>query len=175
MLTDFEPLHFRGHAYDPRTLGAPLETMVLRATMEGGAPNSAGAGLAQVFLLDFEAINHDRARRVHSIARDGAAHGRVCSCGLVLGERGDAATTHGHLDTDTWQPTDLVVVAHQRSAGRERLTVVCQRCGWSAPSFSVESAHAAGRDHVCGDVPHPTAAIARTVSRCGCRPGDGLT
>jgi hypothetical protein len=151
VLTEIEPLPFRDPTYDPRILSAPLETMALRATMEGSPRNSASAGLAQVFLLDFEAVNHDRARRVHSVASEGGAHGRVCSCGLVMGERGDPVTTRGHLDTDTWRPTDLVVVAHEQSRGRERFAVVCHGCGWAATAWSADSAHASGREHACED------------------------
>jgi hypothetical protein len=161
VLTDFQPLHYRDHAYDPRVLSAPLETMVVQATLEGSPPGSTPAGLAQVFLLDFEAVNRDRARRVHSVARDTTAHGRVCSCGLVMGERGDPLTTRGHLDTDTWQPTELVVVAHERSPGRERFAVTCHLCGWAAVAWSADSAHASGDEHACGADSRPAATTAK--------------
>lgn len=146
----FEPLRYRDHSYDPRILAAPLETMMLRVALATSSRNSAGAGFAQVFLLDYEAVNRDRARRVHSIASEGGPHGRVCSCGLVLGD-GDPVTTDGHLDTDRWEPVSAVVVVHEDARGRERFAAVCHRCGWAATAWSLQTACTHVDDHACGD------------------------
>ena len=148
MPMQFEPLRYRDHSYDPRILAAPLETMMLRVALATSSRGSAGAGFAQVFLLDYEAVNRDRARRVHSIASEGGAHGRVCSCGLVLGD-GDPVTTAGHLDTESWEPTPAVVVVHEDARGRERFAAVCHRCGWAGTAWSLDTAHASVDDHPC--------------------------
>ena len=72
---------------------------------------------------------------MHSVAYTGRPHGNVCSCGLVMGEL-DPATAGGHLDTDTWDRTDLVVVAHQpdpREAGSFRRRLPRLRVGRAGP------------------------------------------
>ena len=148
MLTQLEPLPFRGHSYDPRILAAPLEALVLRATLARAKRGSGEAGLAAVFLLDLEGVLHDRRRRVHSIASSGGPLGRICSCGLVLGDLDPGAAT-GHLETDTREPTHHVVLAREPSPRRERFAVTCQSCGWTATAWSADGAHAAGGHHDC--------------------------
>ena len=148
MRIEFEPLRYRDHSYDPRILAAPLETLMLRVAMATGPRNSASAGFAQVFLLDYEAVNRDRARRVHSIASEGGAHGRVCSCGLILGN-GDPVTIDGHLDPASWEPASTVVVVSEHAPGRERFSAVCHRCGWTATGWSLDHAQACVDDHTC--------------------------
>jgi hypothetical protein len=143
-----EPLRFRGHSYDPRMLAAPLETLVLRAALARAARPSNEAALALVLLTDSEGVLEDQRRRVHSTASSAGPLGRVCSCGLVMGDLDPVAAT-GHLDTVTWQPTDVLVLVTSAGDGRERFAVVCQGCGWAAAATSADDADSAGDAHDC--------------------------
>ena len=153
MRAQFEPLTIAGYSYDPRTVAAPLEALVLRAAIAGRGTRDAS--VAAVLLFDYEAVLHDRRQRVHSVAFTGRPHGNVCSCGLVMGEL-DPATAGGHLDTDTWGRTDLVVVAHQPDPrGPARFAVVCHACGWAVPAGSATDGHALGEAHDCESESRP--------------------
>ena len=153
MRAQFEPLTIAGYSYDPRTVAAPLEALVLRAAIAGRGTRDAS--VAAVLLFDYEAVLHDRRQRVHSVAFTGGPHGNVCSCGLVMGEL-DPATAGGHLDTDTWGRTDLVVVAHEPDPrGPARFAVVCHACGWAVPARSATDGHALGEAHDCAAESRP--------------------
>lgn len=141
MRAQFEPLTMDGYSYDPRTVAAALEALVLRAAITGRAGRDAG--LAAVFLLDYEAVLDDRVQRVHSVAFEDGVHSSVCSCGLVMYGL-DPLTASGHLDTDTWRRVDLIVVAHEAGA-----RVACHACGWRTSARSVAEGHALGEAHDC--------------------------
>ena len=165
MRAQFEPLTIAGYSYDPRTVAAPLEALVLQAAIAGRGTRDAG--LAAAFLLDYEAVLHDRWLRVHSVAFEGGAHGNVCSCGLVMGEL-DPETAGGHLDTDTWSRTDLVVVAQEPDpGGSARFAVVCHACAWAVPASSAADGHALGEAHDCAAESRPAAATARLRRHLG--------
>jgi hypothetical protein len=153
MRAQFEPLTIAGYSYDPRIVAAPLEALVLRAAIADRGTRDAS--VAAVLLLDYEAVLHDRKQRVHSVAFTGGLHGNRCSCGLVMGEL-DAATAGGHLDTDTWGRTDLVVVAHEPNPrGPTRFAVVCHPCGWAVPASSAADGHTMGAEHDCASESRP--------------------
>ena len=165
MRAQFEPLAIAGYSYDPQTVAAPLEALVLQAAIAGWGTRDAG--LAAAFLLDYVAVLHDRRLRVHSVAFEGGAHGNVCSCGLVMGEL-DAATAGGHLDTDTWGLADLVVVAHEPDPrGPARFAVVCHACGWAVPARSATDGHAMGEAHDCAAESRPATPTARLRRHLG--------
>jgi hypothetical protein len=154
MRAQFEPLTLGGYSYDPRTVAAPLEALVLQAAIAGSGPRDAG--IAGVFLSDYDAVLHDRRQRVHSVAFTGGPHRNVCSCGLVMGDL-DPTTASGHLDTDIWTRTDLVVVAHGPSLRRTaRHAIVCHACGWAVPAGSAVDGHALGEAHDCDSESRPT-------------------
>ena len=54
MRAQFEPLTIAGYSYDPRTVAAPLEALVLRAAIAGRGTRDAG--VAAVLLFDYEAV-----------------------------------------------------------------------------------------------------------------------
>lgn len=147
MRAQFEPLRLAGYSYDPRSVAAPLEALVLRVAIAGRGTRDAG--IAATFLLDYDAVLLDRRQRVHSVAFTGGAHGNVCSCGLVMGAL-DPAPPGGHLDTDTLDRTDLIVVAHEPDPrGSARFAVICHACGWAVPARSATDGHAMGEAHDC--------------------------
>jgi hypothetical protein len=153
MRAEFEPLTLAGYSYDPRTVAAPLEALVLRAAIAGRGTRDAS--VAGVFLMDYDAVLSHRRQRVHSVAFTGGPQGNRCSCGLVMGEL-DPTTAGGHLDTDTWDRTDLVVVAHGPDLTRAaRHAVVCHACGWAVPAGSATDGHALGAAHDCESESRP--------------------
>jgi hypothetical protein len=165
MRAQFEPLTLAGYSYDPRTVAAPLEALVLRAAIAGRATRDAG--FAGVFLMDYDAVLSDRRQRVHSVAFTGGPQGNRCSCGLVMGEL-DPTTASGHLDTDTWSRTDLVVVAHGPDIRRPaRHAVVCHACGWAVPASSATDGHARGEAHECGSESRPATPTAQLRQHLG--------
>ena len=156
MRAEFEPLTLAGYSYDPRTVAAPLEALMLRAAIAGRG--SRDAGLAGVFLMDYDAVLADRRQRVHSVAFTGGPQGNRCSCGLVMGTL-DPVTAGGHLDT--WTRTDLVVVAHGPDLRLPaRHAVVCHACGWAVPAGSAEDGHGLRASHHCESESRATSPIA---------------
>lgn len=93
----------------------------------------------------------------------------ICTCGLTRGQAADPGTVPGHLDTRTWQPTDLLLIpapgghavigrspaspVTARSAA-PRYQVVCQRCDWRssglprAAATAVRAGHTAAGSHL---------------------------
>jgi hypothetical protein len=153
MRAEFEPLTLAGYSYDPRTVAAPLEALVLRAAIDGRGTRDASA--LALFLMDYDAVLHDRRQRVHSVAFVGGPLGNRCSCGVVMGDL-DPTTASGHLDTDTWSRTDLVVVAHGPDTHQPaRHAVVCHACGWAVPASTATDGHALGEAHQCESESRP--------------------
>ena len=148
MRAQFEPLVLDGRPYDVRVLGTPLEVVQLRSTLGAATRGSGAAGLAAIFLGDYEGVLEDWSEGIHSVAFHTRAHGSVCSCGLILGAAAPGAEA-GHLDPRSWSPVDCVVVSSS-PGGAGPFSVVCHVCGWDRPAPDAAAGRRVRDAHTCG-------------------------
>lgn len=106
---------FNGYEYDPRILGAPLETIRLRERLNEARSINAGTLALGLAVESFERILSDRANGTHVLARR-ADDDQVCVCGLVVAPGSDLTSAPGHLDQERWVPGDNTT-GSGRSAG----------------------------------------------------------
>lgn len=98
-------VNYNGYEYDPRILGAPLETLRLRERLNEARHINAGTLALGLAVESFERILDDRNNGSHVLARR-ADDDQVCVCGLVVAPGEDLAGAAGHLDQVRWVPQD---------------------------------------------------------------------
>ena len=92
---------YNGAQYDPRILGAPLETIRLRARLDEARASGADTLALGLAVESFERILEDRLAGEHTLARR-ADNDQVCTCGLIVAPGDDLTAAAGHLDQEAW-------------------------------------------------------------------------
>lgn len=92
---------YNGAQYDARILGAPLETIRLRARLDQARQQGEGTLALGLAVESFERILEDRLAGEHTLARR-AGNDQVCTCGLVVPPGDDLTAAPGHLDQEAW-------------------------------------------------------------------------
>lgn len=100
-------VRYNGAQYDARILGAPLETIRLRARLDEARASGAGTLALGLAVESFERILEDRAAGEHTLARR-ADNDQICTCGLVVAPDADLASAAGHLDQEAWVGLEAV-------------------------------------------------------------------
>lgn len=147
----YQPFDYAGHRYDIATIGADVEYVGLRRSLElAKAAGRTLSGLEGLFMQEMREIIVKRARGIHHNTRSGKSEA-VCSCGLVVPEGVPLDRATGHLDDQLWEPVRTMLIGCSTDDWNEEFPcrACCQACGWLGEEAAYAEAEAARLAHGC--------------------------